>query len=191
MVGSKFPGARVCERRGGTLFSPTRIPYHGVPCRGTTHADHPSAPPPHPAPQGVRFKRVIMDESSTDRSFDPPKQEGFKRMVFCSGKVRFGCVPGLVDRIRGRAHALTRTRTQPPPMPFLTPPHPTPPPTPPSRHPSPLSRRQLYYELAAERAKQGKQGEVALIRVEQMAPFPFDLVMREMRRFPNAGGWRA
>jgi hypothetical protein len=46
---------------------------------------------------------------------------------------------------------------------------------------------QLYYELAAERAKQGKQGEVALIRVEQMAPFPFDLVMRELRRFPNAG----
>ncbi|KAI3434698.1 hypothetical protein D9Q98_002760 [Chlorella vulgaris] len=80
--------------------------------------------------QGVRFKRVIMDESSTDRSFTPPQQPDFKRMVFCSGKV--------------------------------------------------------YYELAAERAKQGKQGEVALIRMEQMAPFPFDLVMREMRRFPNA-----
>ncbi|KAL4441839.1 hypothetical protein ABPG77_003755 [Micractinium sp. CCAP 211/92] len=80
--------------------------------------------------QGVRFKRVIMDESSTDRSPDPPKQPDVKRMVFCSGKV--------------------------------------------------------YYELAAERAKQGKQGEVALLRVEQLAPFPFDLVMREMRRFPNA-----
>ena len=49
---------------------------------------------------------------------------------------------------------------------------------------------QLYYELAAERAKQGKQGEVALIRIEQLAPFPFDLVMREMRRFPNAGAVR-
>lgn len=45
----------------------------------------------------------------------------------------------------------------------------------------------MYYELAAERAKQGKQGEVALLRLEQLAPFPFDLVMREMRRFPNAG----
>ena len=45
----------------------------------------------------------------------------------------------------------------------------------------------MYYELAAERAKQGKQGEVALIRMEQLAPFPFDLVMREMRRYPNAG----
>jgi 2-oxoglutarate dehydrogenase E1 component len=81
--------------------------------------------------QGVRFKRLIMDESSTDRSFDPPKQPDVGRMVLCSGKV--------------------------------------------------------YYELAAERAKQGKQGEVALIRLEQLAPFPFDLVMREMRRFPNAG----
>ena len=45
----------------------------------------------------------------------------------------------------------------------------------------------MYYELAAERAKQGKQGEVALIRMEQLAPFPFDLVMRELRRYPNAG----
>ena len=45
----------------------------------------------------------------------------------------------------------------------------------------------MYYELAAERARQGKQGEVAVIRIEQLAPFPFDLVMREMRRFPNAG----
>jgi len=35
----------------------------------------------------VRFKRVIMDESSTDRSWDPPPQPEFKRIVFCSGKV--------------------------------------------------------------------------------------------------------
>lgn len=55
----------------------------------------------------------------------------------------------------------------------------------PSCHCTPLL--QVYYELAAERVRQGKQGEVALIRVEQLAPFPFDLVMREMRRFPNAG----
>lgn len=45
---------------------------------------------------------------------------------------------------------------------------------------------QLYYELHAERAKQGKEGEVAIVRIEQLAPFPFDLVMREMRRYPNA-----
>ena len=57
-------------------------------------------------------------------------------------------------------------------------------------HTAPLPVPQLYYELAAERAKQGKQAEVALIRIEQLAPFPFDLVMREMRRFPNAGAVR-
>ncbi len=27
---------------------------------------------------------------------------------------------------------------------------------------------QVYYELAAERARQGKQGEVAIIRIEQL-----------------------
>ena len=44
----------------------------------------------------------------------------------------------------------------------------------------------MYYELKAEREKQGKENEVALIRVEQLAPFPFDLVCRELRRYPNA-----
>lgn len=28
--------------------------------------------------------------------------------------------------------------------------------------------------------------QVALVRIEQIAPFPFDLVMRELRRYPNA-----
>jgi 2-oxoglutarate dehydrogenase E1 component len=46
--------------------------------------------------------------------------------------------------------------------------------------------QQLYYELAAEREKAGRRGEVALVRLEQLAPFPFDLVMRELRRYPNA-----
>ncbi|BDA47181.1 2-oxoglutarate dehydrogenase, mitochondrial [Coccomyxa sp. Obi] len=80
--------------------------------------------------QGVRFKRLIMDEAASDRSPHPPKEEGFKRLVFCSGKV--------------------------------------------------------YYELAAGREKAGTQNEVAIVRVEQLAPFPFDLVMRELRRYPNA-----
>lgn len=62
--------------------------------------------------QGVRFKRLIMDESATDRSPNPPQEHGFKRLVFCSGKV--------------------------------------------------------YYELAADRVKQGKQQEVAIVRMEQV-----------------------
>ena len=37
--------------------------------------------------QGVRFKRVIMDEDATDRSPHPPQEPGYKRVVFCSGKV--------------------------------------------------------------------------------------------------------
>ena len=44
----------------------------------------------------------------------------------------------------------------------------------------------MYFELKAEREKQGKEKEVAIIRVEQLAPFPFDLVCRELRRYPNA-----
>lgn len=47
-------------------------------------------------------------------------------------------------------------------------------------------RRQVFYELHAERERQGKQGEVALVRLEQLAPFPFDLVCREIFRYPNA-----
>ncbi len=39
--------------------------------------------------KGVRFKRVIMDESATDRSPNPPVEDKFKRLVLCSGKVRF------------------------------------------------------------------------------------------------------
>ena len=37
--------------------------------------------------KGVRFKRVIMDESAEDRSPNPPVENGFKRLVLCSGKV--------------------------------------------------------------------------------------------------------
>ncbi|KDD76103.1 transketolase [Helicosporidium sp. ATCC 50920] len=41
----------------------------------------------------------------------------------------------------------------------------------------------IYYELATERARQGKQDEVAIVRVEQIAPFPHDLALRELRRY--------
>lgn len=37
--------------------------------------------------KGVRFKRVIMDESAEDRSPNPPVEEKFKRIILCSGKV--------------------------------------------------------------------------------------------------------
>eukprot|EP00878_Enallax_costatus_P004918 GHUV01005173.1.p1 GENE.GHUV01005173.1~~GHUV01005173.1.p1 ORF type:complete len:711 (+),score=203.05 GHUV01005173.1:2140-4272(+) len=82
---------------------------------------------------GVRFKRVIMDDGGIlpkSRAPRPPQEEGFKRIILCTGKV--------------------------------------------------------YYELHAERERQGKQNDIAIVRIEQLAPFPFDLVSREIYRYPNA-----
>lgn len=44
----------------------------------------------------------------------------------------------------------------------------------------------MYYDLAKGRQEKGMQDQIAIVRIEQLAPFPFDLVMREMRRYPNA-----
>ena len=44
----------------------------------------------------------------------------------------------------------------------------------------------MYYELEAERMKMGKEADIAICRVEQLSPFPYDLVARELRRYPNA-----
>jgi 2-oxoglutarate dehydrogenase E1 component len=82
---------------------------------------------------GVRFKRVIMDDTGLmpkSRAPRPEQEPGFKRVVFCTGKV--------------------------------------------------------FYELHAERERLGLGGSVALVRVEQLMPFPFDLVCRELHRYPNA-----
>lgn len=57
----------------------------------------------------------------------PPQEPGFKRVVFCTGKV--------------------------------------------------------FYELHAERERLGLGEQIAIVRVEQLAPFPFDLVCREMYRW--------
>ena len=80
--------------------------------------------------QGVRFKRLIMDDGANDIHFQPEVQGDVKKLVLCSGKV--------------------------------------------------------YYDLHAEREARGIEKDVALVRVEQISPFPYDLVMREMRRYPNA-----
>eukprot|EP01024_Parvocaulis_polyphysoides_P004027 TRINITY_DN11032_c0_g1_i2.p6 TRINITY_DN11032_c0_g1~~TRINITY_DN11032_c0_g1_i2.p6 ORF type:complete len:144 (-),score=11.25 TRINITY_DN11032_c0_g1_i2:276-707(-) len=71
-----------------------------------------------------------MDKSSTDRSPNPPLQEGVKRIIMCSGKV--------------------------------------------------------YYDLDQYRVRHNLDDQIAIVRVEQLAPFPFDLVRRELVRFPNA-----
>jgi 2-oxoglutarate dehydrogenase E1 component len=44
---------------------------------------------------------------------------------------------------------------------------------------------QIYYELLAEREKRGISN-VALVRLEQIAPFPFDRVAKNCTRYANA-----
>ena len=43
----------------------------------------------------------------------------------------------------------------------------------------------VYYDLAKHRADSNIH-DVALVRVEQIAPFPFDLVAEQIKRYPNA-----
>ena len=80
--------------------------------------------------QGMRFRRLIMDDAIKVRDPFPPEEPQIKRLVLCSGKI--------------------------------------------------------YYELWQEREKRGLQDQIHICRVEQLSPFPFDLVLRELRRYPNA-----
>lgn len=45
---------------------------------------------------------------------------------------------------------------------------------------------QIYYELLAEREKRGID-DVALVRLEQLAPFAFDRVAENAAKYSNAG----
>lgn len=51
-----------------------------------------------------------------------------------------------------------------------------------------LCSGKVYYELDAElsAAPPETQAATAVVRVEQLAPFPWDLVARELRRYPDA-----
>ncbi|XP_078741962.1 2-oxoglutarate dehydrogenase complex component E1-like, partial [Lampetra fluviatilis] len=44
----------------------------------------------------------------------------------------------------------------------------------------------VYYELEKERKKRGLEEKVAICRLEQISPFPLDLVREESERFPGA-----
>lgn len=48
-----------------------------------------------------------------------------------------------------------------------------------------LCSGKVYYELDDERKKRDRK-DVAICRVEQLCPFPYDLVQRELKRYPNA-----
>uniref|UniRef100_A0A8C7LK15 2-oxoglutarate dehydrogenase complex component E1 n=1 Tax=Oncorhynchus kisutch TaxID=8019 RepID=A0A8C7LK15_ONCKI len=44
----------------------------------------------------------------------------------------------------------------------------------------------VYYELTRERNNRGNDDTVAIVRIEQLSPFPFDQVKVETDRYPNA-----
>ena len=44
---------------------------------------------------------------------------------------------------------------------------------------------QIYYELLAEREKRGRS-DVALVRLEQIAPFPFERIAQNVATYSNA-----
>ncbi|KAK3123816.1 hypothetical protein QOZ80_8AG0636470 [Eleusine coracana subsp. coracana] len=48
-----------------------------------------------------------------------------------------------------------------------------------------LCSGKVYYELDEERETSGR-GDVAICRIEQLCPFPYDLIQRELKRYPNA-----
>jgi hypothetical protein len=62
------------------------------------------------------------------------------------------------------------------------------PPPPPPRLDSPPLDPQVFYEIHSERERQGLGTTVAIVRVEQLAPFPFDLVSRELYRWGRDWG---
>uniref|UniRef100_A0A8C8ZCK1 2-oxoglutarate dehydrogenase-like, mitochondrial n=1 Tax=Prolemur simus TaxID=1328070 RepID=A0A8C8ZCK1_PROSS len=44
----------------------------------------------------------------------------------------------------------------------------------------------VYYDLVRERSSQGLEEQVAITRLEQISPFPFDLVKQEAEKYPGA-----
>ncbi|XP_058109794.1 uncharacterized protein LOC131252997 [Magnolia sinica] len=48
-----------------------------------------------------------------------------------------------------------------------------------------LCSGKVYYEIDEER-KKGDAKDVAICRVEQLCPFPYDLIQRELKRYPKA-----
>uniref|UniRef100_A0A667FWR5 2-oxoglutarate dehydrogenase complex component E1 n=1 Tax=Lynx canadensis TaxID=61383 RepID=A0A667FWR5_LYNCA len=44
----------------------------------------------------------------------------------------------------------------------------------------------VYYDLTRERKARGMAEQVAITRIEQLSPFPFDLLLQEVRKYPNA-----
>merc|ERR1711881_493539 len=44
----------------------------------------------------------------------------------------------------------------------------------------------VFHDIDAEREERGLEDKVAIVRIEQIAPFPFDLVKKQLDLYPNA-----
>lgn len=114
--------------------------------------------------QGTRFKRLIKDQN--DHS---DREEGIRRLVLCSGKVWSCTLLSLVTALliwTFILHSIEYLLT----LQFVI----------------AVSYYcfQIYYELDEERKKvEGK--DIAICRVEQLCPFPYDLIQRELKRYPS------
>lgn len=49
-----------------------------------------------------------------------------------------------------------------------------------------LCTGKVYYELIKERSARGLDKDVAITRIEQLCPFPFDLLEKEIAKYSNA-----
>ena len=49
-----------------------------------------------------------------------------------------------------------------------------------------LCAGQVYYDLEAGRTERKLENDVAIVRVEQLYPFPYDEVKAELAKYPNA-----
>eukprot|EP00959_Pyramimonas_sp_CCMP1952_P305074 6384770-Pyramimonas_sp.AAC.1 len=119
-----------------------------------------------------------MDDSATSRDLDPPKDPDFKKVVFCSGKIYYELA---AERAR---LGLQKVRFSSPVEVLLTSDNMF-------AYPGCCVRPCRYtgaggpVNTSDARRLFGLQ-ELAICRVEQLSPFPFDLVARELRRYPNA-----
>ena len=49
-----------------------------------------------------------------------------------------------------------------------------------------LCSGKVYFDIVAERKKKELEGKIAVVRVEQLCPFPYELVKREVARYPKS-----
>lgn len=49
-----------------------------------------------------------------------------------------------------------------------------------------LCTGKVYYDLIVERQERQLEDKIAIIRIEQLCPFPYHLLAAEMARFPRA-----